>query len=183
MIKPKFYIDMDGVLAVWNQEASEEETHEIGYFLSRDVEASAVELVKLLHNAGHDVCILSSVYQDDHSAEEKSKWLDNNGLADIPRIFVPYGEDKNAYIKKAGTLPVLIDDYTKNLRTWDAEGYLAFKFMNGFNNQPKLGIRNNTVYMKTDSWNGYSVDNRMTPQQMFILITSVANTVAADEAA
>ena len=178
-MKPQYYVDMDGVLAVWNQNASEEETHEPGYFLNREVELSAVAFVRLLANkASGKVSILSSVYEDDHSAEEKNIWLNRAGLADLPRIFVPYGRDKHEFINTEDTLPVLIDDYSKNLRAWEDEGYLAFKFMNGFNNQPKLKVVDGIVHVNADSWEGYSIDRRMTPKQMLTLVTSVSNAVA-----
>ncbi|MBO5550712.1 MAG: hypothetical protein J5966_02030, partial [Lachnospiraceae bacterium] len=98
MKKVRYYIDMDGVLAVWNQEASVEDTHERGYFKAREMELSAIAFVRLLADAHRDVSILSSVYEDDHSAQEKDAWLDSAGLYDVPRIFVPYGKDKHNYI-------------------------------------------------------------------------------------
>ena len=178
-MKPKFFIDMDGVLAVWNPNATEEETHEKGYFLQRDVELSVVAFVRLLLSRGYDVSILSSVYQDEHSISEKEKWLDSVGLDDVPRIFVPYGEDKHKYIDTTGILPVLIDDFSKNLTAWENEGYLAIKFFNGINNMPKLKIVDGKIEVKMDTWKGYSIDNRMTPQMMFTVVTGVAEAEAA----
>ena len=177
-MKPTYHIDMDGVVAVFNPEASEEETHERGYFAAREAELSALAFVRLLLNAGEDVCILSSVYEDDHSADEKDAWLTANGLPDVRRIFVPYGKDKNDYIEAKDSLPVLIDDYTKNLIAWENSGYLAFKFMNGYNNQPKLNLVNGVVHVKPDSWTGYSIDKRMSPMQMYLSVTSISNAVA-----
>lgn len=123
----KYYIDMDGVLAKWNEYASEEETHEPGYFINRDVQKNAVAMVNLLANAGEDVKILSSMYEDDHSAVDKEKWLKKHGIK-IPHIFVPYGKDKYSYIDaEKDDLPVLIDDYSKNLNAWEKKGYLPIK--------------------------------------------------------
>ncbi len=174
-----YYVDMDGVLAKWNADASEEETHEHGYFINREAELSAVALVRLLIDAGKKVHILSSVYEDDHSAREKREWLDSVGLKDVDAIFVPYGEDKNQYVDAEGSLPVLIDDYSKNLTAWESMKYLAIKFMNGFNNQPKLTIVGNDVKVKTDSWSGYSIDHRMDVKQMFTAVTSISEATAA----
>lgn len=181
MKKITFYVDMDGVLARWNEMASEEETHERGYFLSREVELSAVAMTIMLYQSGADVKVLSSVYQDDHSTMEKREWLNLAGLADIPAVFVPYGEDKHAYVEvDEDTVSVLIDDYSKNLNAWEAEGLLAIKFMNGINDRPKLLIQpDNTVQMKLDSWAGYSIDYRMTPKQMYTVVTSIAAAEAA----
>lgn len=176
-MKPVYYIDMDGVIAVWNQNASEEETHENGYFLNRDVELSAIAFVRMLKDSGADVRILSSVYMDDHSSEDKSMWLVQNGLGDLPKTFVPYGHDKHAYINDENGFPVLIDDYSKNLIAWEEEGYLAFKFFNGVNNMPRLKVKDGTIQISTDTWTGYSIDRRMSPAQMYLLVTSVTQSV------
>ena len=175
-----FYIDMDGVLAMWEENVSEEETHEKGHFLNKEAEESAVGLVRMLKDAGEDVRIMSSVYRDDHSGMDKHMWLNEAGLQDIPRIFVPYGDDKHAYIEDDDALAVLIDDYGKNLRAWEADGNLAIKFMNGINNRPKLTIANGIVHVKQDTWTGYSIDRRMSPRQMYLLVTSIAYAVAAE---
>ncbi len=168
----QIYVDMDGVLAVWNEKASEEETHEPGYFINREQELSSLSLVRILKDKGFDVQILSSVYEDDHSIEEKRKWLDNAGLSDIDAIFVPYGEKKDDYISPTGT-PVLIDDYTKNLRSWEAAGYIPIKFMNGINNRPKVKIDGDVMKIELDSWDGFSIDRRMTPMQMYTIVSAV----------
>ncbi len=170
------FIDMDGVLARWNEFASEEETHEKGYFINRDTELSAVTLARMLKDAGENVSILSSVYQDEHSINEKTEWLERNGLGDLPRIFVPYGEAKNDYIPDGNN--ILIDDYSRNLRSWEKAGYTAIKFMNGINNRPKLKMAGDTVTIHVDSWDGYSIDHRMTPKQMFTVVMAVAKEVA-----
>ena len=177
-MKPRYFIDMDGVLAVWNPNATEEESHERGYFLKRDIELSVVTFVRMLITAGYDVSVLSSVYQDDHSIQEKELWLDNAGLNDIKRIFVPYGEDKHKYIKTEGCLPVLIDDFSKNLTAWEKEGYLSIKFFNGVNNMPKLKVVDGKIEVKTDTWAGYSIDNRMSPPQMYNVVVAVATAEA-----
>ncbi len=184
MKKVKIYVDMDGVLAKWNEKASEEDTHLPGYFRSRETELNAAAMVHLLKMAGLDVEILSSVYVDDHSASEKREWLDNNGLGDIPAVFVPYGKDKHAYIDGSeDVLSVLIDDYGRNLSAWEAEGHLAIKFMNGINSRPKLVVaEDGTVNMKVDSWTGYSIDYRMSPTQLATVVSAIAQAEAAKAA-
>ena len=167
------FIDMDGVIARWNEKASEEETHQKLYFLNREPEESSVELIKKLQKAGFLLCFLSSVYIDDHSIFEKNTWLDQRGFENIPRIFVPYGESKSDYIPKGKH--ILIDDYSKNLMQWIEAGGIAIKFFNGINNRPKLTIVDGVVEVKLDGWTGYSIDYRMTPQQMATIVSAVAN--------
>ncbi len=111
---------------------------------------------------------------------EKAAWLKSVGLGDVVKIFVPYGKHKKDYIKivmnpNEEYLPVLVDDYSKNLENWGAnKGYLPIKFMNGINNRPKLTIDGDSVKVKLDSWCGYSIDNRMDPKQMFVIVTAAA---------
>lgn len=174
-LTPVIYVDMDGVLAVWEQGVSEESTHENGHFRHKEYEKTAMELTKKLISAGYKVCILSAVYNDDHSTDDKIWWLNRGGLGDVMHTFVPYGRDKYAYVNAyKNELPVLIDDYSKNLKAWADHGYLAVKFMNGFNNLPKLTVaENGNVHMTLDSWTGYSIDRRMTVDTMYTIVTSI----------
>ena len=169
---------MDGVLAIW-EDVPEEESHNMGFFSSRKPEATAVNFVKRLVDAGEDISILSAVYEDDHSAIDKTDWLYAQGLGNVNKIFVPYGKDKHDYIDSRECLPVLIDDFSKNLIAWENEGFLAIKFFNGINNMPKLKVVNGTIEVKTDTWPGYSIDHRMSPDMMYTVVTSIANSLAA----
>ncbi len=175
------YVDMDGVLATWSEEASEEETHTRGYFLSRPADVTAVEFVKTLCKNGYDVRILSAVYQDDHSAKEKEQWLLSHGL-DIPHVFVPYGDSKGDYLTDTSKIRVLIDDYNKNLKEWEKVG-LPIKYFNGINNRPKLEAIGNVIRIRQDSWTGYSVDNRMSSRQMYMLLTGLVNAFLSEKEA
>lgn len=153
------YVDMDGVLAKWDQDASLEETYMPGFFLSRRPEYVMIEAVKCLVRLGMDVRILSSAYNNGHAAVEKASWLKEYGL-DIPRCFVPYGEKKADYIDQEN-INILIDDYSKNLHQWKAEGNIGFKFYNGINGNH-------------GTWHGYSVNNKMGAEEIAIAISSIA---------
>ena len=176
-MKVNINFDMDGVLAKWNQNASEEETHIGGYFISRDADEKAVALAKRFLNAidrfyafGLELTVtaLSAVYTDEHSATEKDAWLNKVGLKDIKRLFIPYGEDKSKYIEQGeDVINVLIDDYGKNLRAWSNAGYLAVKYYNGINDMPKLKIVDGVVNIDLDTWDGYSINNKMSVDMMF----------------
>lgn len=48
MCKKKIFIDMDGVLAKWNTEASFEDTFEKGYFLDRLPQENMIAAVREL---------------------------------------------------------------------------------------------------------------------------------------
>ncbi len=179
-MKVKYFIDMDGVVVKWNSNASEEETHTDGYFFEREADKNAVDFVLKLFNRGYDVTLYSSVYEDDHSANDKDRWRNKEGLGCVKRIYVPYGKDKAEYLHvEDGDLPVLIDDYKKNLESWRDAGYLAIKYMNDVNSVPKIWVDGDVVRIKPDSWTGYSIDYRMDSQMMFTAVTSIAEAMAA----
>ena len=174
-MKAIFFFDMDGVLAKWNEHASEEETHQPGYFLEREVELSVIALVRRLKDEGADVRVLSSVYEDDHSAAEKRQWLMSVGLGDVDPVFVPYGHDKFRYVcPKEDEALILIDDYGKNLTNWERVGYIPVKFFNGVNNKPRLSVVDGEIKVHTDTWSGFSIDHRMSVDQMHVILAAVA---------
>ena len=181
MKKPIYFFDMDGVLAKWNAAASEEETHMPGYFASREYDLSALALVAMLKAAGEKVCVLSAVYEDDHSAAEKKQWLQSAGIGDVDAIFVPYGANKHDYIQGIieNGFPVLIDDYSRNLSAWEDQGYLSIKYMNGINNMPKVTVMDGVIHVRADTWPGYSIDARMTTRQMYTAVTAISEAEAA----
>ena len=131
--KVRVYIDMDGCLAKWDPDATIQDTHRAGFFLSRKPETRLIEAVKILQEEGVDVRILSKVYNDS-AANEKAVWLRRHGLGDIPAIFVPYEGDKSAYIMKGNRTNLLLDDFSENLREWERDKKnVAVKFRNAIN--------------------------------------------------
>ncbi len=144
--KGRIFVDMDGVLAEWNAEASLEQIHEKGYFLNRPPMETVVDAVKEMIRRGEEVWILSAVLQNEHAMEEKKEWL-SRYLPEIKpdrQVFVPYGEKKADYIPDKRATDVLIDDYTENLKDWHAVGV---KLLNGLN-------------WSNGSWKGMVVDFR-----------------------
>lgn len=145
----RIFVDMDGVLAEWNNVSIEEVTSP-GYFRNLLPITPMVEAIKALANKGYDIHILSSVFNDDHSIEEKGKWLDGY-LPMIPeekRLFVPFGVSKTDFIEQKCSSDVLIDDFTKNLNEWHGVG---IKCMNGIN-----GTKG--------TWRGFFLNGRAIPE-------------------
>ncbi len=128
----KIYIDQDGVLAKFSLTATIPETHEEGFFLSREPEWKMIHLVKKLIARGFYVCVLSAAYRNRYAPVEKSKWIDIYLNKNVNRIFVPYGDSKSDYIS-CNDGSILIDDYSENLRAWEESGGMAVKFYNGIN--------------------------------------------------
>ncbi|NEX02002.1 5' nucleotidase, deoxy (Pyrimidine), type C protein (NT5C) [Pseudobutyrivibrio sp. NOR37] len=165
MEKIKIYIDMDGCIAKWNMDASIEDTFEPGYFAALEPDERLIDAVKMLSEE-YDVSILSAVYQDNHSMDDKITWLDNNGLGHLQRIFVPYGQPKQKYIDQDFT-SILIDDYSKNLEEWIlAKNCYGIKYLNGINATKGM-------------WNGFMISSRMNPNAMCTTIKGIVSQLIA----
>ena len=152
----RFFIDMDGVLAKW-EEASLEEMTSPGFFRSRKADenvcAMARQLLEKQEAEGIEVYILSS-YLLPISKEEKIQWNSEHTQIPVERqIYVPYGESKAAALECIGGIregDLLLDDFTKNLNEWTG---VAVKLYNGIN-----GTRG--------TWQGFSIHSRMHPDKM-----------------
>lgn len=147
------YFDMDGVLAEWEVGCTYEKTWEPHYFLYRDLEKSVRDAVLLLMEAGFECSALSAAYEEGTAREDKSNWLDNSGLKDMPRLFVPCGRNKADFVEPdKDTVCILLDDYNFNLTAWDTTKkndakFMAIKFLNGINGG-------------SDTWKGRTIHHR-----------------------
>lgn len=155
--KRNIFIDMDGVLATWNPNASLEEVARQGYFLSLPAEKNVIKAVNMLSaNADLSLYLLAAVFVNDHSIIEKQVWLDKHGV-NIPvsrRFFLPYGIDKSSFIKeKTGSnkKDILLDDFSQNLHSWHGIGIKMYNQCNG----------------TKGTWNGYCVKNTMPPDILY----------------
>ena len=152
----RIFIDMDGVVATW-ENASLEEMTSPGFFASRKPDEKVCEMVHLLlekqDSENIEVFILSS-YLLPISKEEKIEW--NEKYTGIPlerQIYVPYGESKTKALETIGGIrpnDVLLDDFSDNLREWQG---VAVKLYNGIN-----GTKG--------TWDGFSVHGKMKPEVM-----------------
>lgn len=170
-MKINVYVDMDGVQAVYGANDTVEKMAEVGYFLNRPVQKNVIDFIKKLStDRRFNVAILSAVFDDDHSKEEKKQWLIENGLGGVDAIFTPCGARKGDYVKTEG-LNILIDDYSKNLLEWENQGknFLGIKFDNGING-------------KNGKWKnrrGIVLSKEMTAEDMCWVIRIVADIVEA----
>lgn len=164
MKKRRIYIDMDGVLAVFNPDKSLEEVAMPGYFRDLPPMENVVAAIKKIitdYSDEYEVFALSSTLHEEAIAD-KSIWLDRE-LPELPkknRIFVPYGRMKKDYIIELQDSDILLDDFSKNLREWHG---VAIKLMNGIN-----GTKG--------TWCGYSVNGRAKPDVIRNTLLGIALT-------
>lgn len=162
----KYYLDMDGVLAKWDDfEIPVDEMQQPGFFRNLEPCTHMVDAVKELIRDGEDVNILSAVFNQ-AGIEEKQEWLDEQ-LPEIPRekrIFTRCGEDKCQVLEGMENRrdAVLIDDYSKNLLAWQEAGGTGIKFMNSLN----------AVQGK---WTGDFLFWRTDPRQLATTIEAIAH--------
>lgn len=157
----RLLVDMDGVMAEFNQNASIEELYEPGYFEKLPCIQNVVDAVKLIAERNNDieVCVLSAVFDNDYAEKEKNAWIDRV----IPcidrkhRFFCKYGENKKEFVK-AGEQDYLLDDFTHNLNQWTSKK--GIKCYNGIN-----GTKG--------TWTGYSIHSNMLPSIMASQIEAI----------
>lgn len=130
MKKQRLFVDMDGTLNEWSTTATMHEVCQKGYFLNRPAQQNIIAAVEKLCR-WYDVYILSAVFADNHSVNDKNAWLDK--YLNIPqekRIYVPCGEEKTKYVPNPKESDILLDDFSVNLHDWHGIGV---KVKNGIN--------------------------------------------------
>lgn len=151
----RLYVDMDGTLAVFNNQIeSEEVLFQKGYYRNLPGQQNVIDAVKeILKDDRVEVFILSAVLPSPYAEKEKNEWLNEN-LPEVDsthRLFVPCGEDKGKYIGHVlGKDDLLLDDYSKNLHSWCPPGR-AVKLMNHING-------------RFGTWKGNSVSMDLPPE-------------------
>lgn len=153
--KKHLYIDMDGVIALWDDyyKYALEDMKAIGFFWNLEPNISLVKAVKILTTQYKDIDIhILSAVMNENSKTEKNAWLDKY-LPEITadkRHFIRYGKNKaDVFSGKDPKNYILLDDYTKNLRQWAEAGGKGICLLNG-ENSPSGKWRGDYVYYKTN---------------------------------
>ena len=161
----RMFFDMDGTIVTWDPTASFEEVASPGYFANCGSMEKVVSALKQIAVNNHfELFILSSVFEDGHSIQDKNEWLDRYHIPidEKHRIFVPYSKKKSDFVKETtGFLSngdILIDDYTKNLKDWHG---CAIKMLNGIN-------------ATKGTWNGFTVSSNTQFEKLAASIEALA---------
>lgn len=160
----RIFIDMDGTLAEWKAESKFSELFKKGYFTRLKPVEGVISLARALIAEGCDVYILTKyLTESKYASKEKNKWLDLylNELPEAKRIFVPYCEEKVAFIPDGiKETDVLLDDHNENLVEWRNAGGFAIKILNGVNNTH-------------GSWNGMLINPSIDPKEFLRAIRKI----------
>lgn len=132
---------MDGTLAVFNPVDTLEKLYEKGYFFNLKPQMNVIDGIRYIirNNPEIEVFILSAVLSDSiYAIPEKNAWLDKY-LPEVDvkhRLYPKCEENKKEFLehKQGGIDPndFLLDDYSKNLHSWDPPAK-GIKVMNGIN--------------------------------------------------
>jgi 5'(3')-deoxyribonucleotidase len=129
MLKEKLviYVDMDGVLADFNNEprAIERFDNEVGFFYNLQPIVKNVDYVNKLIANGFNVCILSAS-PNEQADFDKLVWL-HTYLPKVKDITIMRVGQNKADFAKPNCINLLFDDYGKNCRDFINRGYSACK--------------------------------------------------------
>lgn len=136
--KISLFFDMDGVLADFYSDPNYLiRMREKGYFANLKPLPMVNTVAELaLRFEVFDIYILSACVEPvEQCMAEKHKWLDRY-LSIVPkenRILVEAGQNKYDFVPKGIEIPILFDDYSKNIEQWEERGGYAFKIKNNIN--------------------------------------------------
>ena len=136
---PPIYCDMDQVLCNFMKRADEvtggfvksnkeEKWKEISntkdFWADLDWMSGAKRMYQIIIK--YDAHILSAASgRDSNSKPGKMKWISKNTKFPRGKIHLVNRSQKQAYAMTAGKPNILIDDYIKNIREWEAKGGIA----------------------------------------------------------
>jgi 5'(3')-deoxyribonucleotidase len=141
-MKVNLFLDMDGTLAKFYANPNYmEKMFEPNYFATLKPYAIVDTIKEIIKEMPIiKVMVLSACVDTEYCEEEKQIWLDHY-LPEIPqenRAFCKVGEDKTDLARLLvgkDDINILLDDYSVNLEQWQAQGWVAIKYVNGINDK------------------------------------------------
>ena len=157
--KRRFFIDIDGTLAVYI--SKDYAWWEIdGIFKYLTPQMNVLNAVKELIRMGEEVYIITAYHAHTPQVKyDKMFWL-YKYLPEIRldhQIYTLCGEDKTSYIPNGvKSTDILLDDFSRNLETWRDVGGTSIKLLNGLNSK--------------NSWNGIYAESTDTSEGILSIL-------------
>jgi 5'(3')-deoxyribonucleotidase len=145
-IKPRVYLDMDGVLAdffgEWSRISGVNHYKDIDdvpaklelirqhptFWVDLPILSHAKDLIKtVIANYGEYRICSKPLEGDDRSKSGKMAWIQQH-LSDMPPAEIILTADKSAYATHDGVPSILVDDYGVNVNAWRAAGGIGIKY-------------------------------------------------------
>lgn len=149
----RLFIDSDGTLFEWKVGASLYEVTQPGYFSNLKPMENVIEGIKMFHEKHPDIELRIATHTlcNEYALKEKRESFKKY----VPFIkliqFIPYGTDKNDYIKVISKDDYLLDDFSQNCFKWEEAGGIAIKLRNGINS--KHGTwQGNAIHSDVPAW-------------------------------
>ena len=165
--KIRLYIDMDGTIAKFYEEADcLERMYEPGFFIGLKRYQTVIEGLKMVKekaNKGVEFYVLSAINPDvmEQVESEKRDWTQKYFPIVDDCFFTRFGESKSKAIQERTGIAlskrdVLLDDYNANLTHWIEDGGTAIKMVNEINDKGTKG----------PLWAGYRVRYDFVPERI-----------------
>ena len=161
----RLFVDLDGTLYQFVPGTPFEDLLQGHYFANLTPQQNVIDAVRMICQTRSDieVCTLGSYPSD----TKDPLWDKNERLnEDLPeiewerRVFLPLTYTKAYAFDKLTKNDYLLDDYTKNLKEWEAQGGTGIKLLTDINHT-------------RETWNGSTVRFDMQPQELMEDILSI----------
>lgn len=141
----RIFVDMDGCIAKWdNFNKTYEEFTTPGFYENLGEQYNLIEAIKIVDDQYDNIYYLSHYikkrkYYRYYCKEEKLAWLKKvfPNVKDSHIYLIPITTPKDRIFKNLTKDDILIDDYNKNLYSWEAAGGTGIKFVNRHNDTHK----------------------------------------------
>ena len=149
-MKKTIWVDIDGTLIPFDPTKTLEEVGRPGYSLKLPIIESIKQCIKRAYEAGYQVKILSAILNEYAKKDKIEITVSLPYGKEIVKgsRFVQYGESKTQFMEPGD---ILVDDFSPNLREWEAAGGIGIKVYNGIN-----GTKG--------TWKGYSIHSTAEPE-------------------
>lgn len=143
MKKINLFIDMDGTVAkFYHDKKYLDKMFEQGYFENLKPYAIAKKINEYAQTSNDiNIYMLTACVNSPWCIKEKTLWLKKYMPNVKHHYFISLGKNKAKSVEQhhKNEINILLDDYTRNLTEWEANGqnWVGIKFVNGINDKSK----------------------------------------------